>query len=256
MGTVDLVFDLSSEGLQDPGSLQLLFERNGDDFRSLELPPVAGTYDAAQQTLTFTGVRLEDGDLITLGANNLSLPVEYLYFEAEPLTHGVALRWGTAVEVNNSHFTIERSADAVRFEALTEVSGHGDSQMSRAYEATDPAPLPGRAYYRLRQTDFDGSSSYSAMVEVSFDAAPVGLQVYPNPVKAGEVARLGYEQREAGTFSVQLLSLEGRVLWETSQAGPAGAGEVLLPAANWPAGTYLLRWQQGDEQQTLRWVIR
>jgi hypothetical protein len=92
--------------------------------------------------------------------------VELLSFTAEVVSQGVALNWTTASEINNDYFTIERSADAVHFEDLLKVNGAGNSTRHCITAHSINKPLQGISYYRLKQTDFDGTSSWSDAVSV------------------------------------------------------------------------------------------
>ena len=78
------------------------------------------------------------------------------------------LDWSTASERNNDYFTIERSASGQDFEEVARVDGAGNSVSTVNYTDRDPWPLPGTSFYRLRQTDFDGTTSVSNMVPVSY----------------------------------------------------------------------------------------
>lgn len=96
-----------------------------------------------------------------------SFPVELLEFTA---TLGeetaVDIAWMTASEVNNDFFTVERSADGAQFEALSTVRGAGTSEAIHEYATQDRRPFAGKNYYRLRQTDFNGTTIYSDVVEL------------------------------------------------------------------------------------------
>jgi hypothetical protein len=108
------------------------------------------------------------------------LPVTLLHFNAEQATAGaVKLTWGTAMEVNNDHFTLERSSDALHYIVIGMVSGKGDNNQPVNYSFTDQSPEQGSNYYRLIQTDRDGQSKIlgSRTVEV----AEIALRVGPNP---------------------------------------------------------------------------
>jgi hypothetical protein len=94
-------------------------------------------------------------------SNENPLPVELLYFTATVNNNEVGLSWATASEINNNFFTLERSADMLSVEIIGQVQGAGNSNQTLAYQFTDLHPLPGTSYYRLKQTDFDGSFEYS-----------------------------------------------------------------------------------------------
>ncbi|MEO9806479.1 MAG: LamG-like jellyroll fold domain-containing protein [Reichenbachiella sp.] len=117
--------------------------------------------------------------------SNSSLPVDLLYFTAEVESEGVNLSWATASEINNDYFTIERSRDGKHFETIEEIYGAGNSNETIVYESVDYSPFSGQSYYRLKQTDFDGTFSYSeiVMIERQSHTEPFGISYYPNPVK-------------------------------------------------------------------------
>lgn len=111
------------------------------------------------------------------------LPVELVSFQASPVGIRVDLRWATTAEVNNAYFTVERSMDTEVWEAVATLAGAGNSQSLLNYYAADNSPLPRTSYYRLRQTDFDGTSTVSDIVPVHFEGEVGTLNVLPNPAQ-------------------------------------------------------------------------
>ena len=115
------------------------------------------------------------------GCNNtVSLPIRLLDFKAKQEGEGTLIQWITAIEENNSYFTLERSQDGQNFTEIARVEGAGNSLQLTDYQYLDSSPSQGINYYRLRQTDFDGTETISNVVAVSFDVAGV-FEVYPNP---------------------------------------------------------------------------
>ena len=109
------------------------------------------------------------------------LPVNLLSFEAFAMTDHVSIRWATGKEVDNSHFNLYRSADAMNWTEVAIVAGRDMSTEVIEYEFVDRSPLAGRAYYKLRQTDFNGSSEVFELISVMFDPSDIDLKLYPNP---------------------------------------------------------------------------
>ncbi|MEM4260479.1 MAG: T9SS type A sorting domain-containing protein [Candidatus Woesearchaeota archaeon] len=102
------------------------------------------------------------------------LPVELLYFESLILSNGVLLRWGTATEVNNFGFEVQRADSPYQFYGLDFVPGNGNSNSPKHYLYVDTT-LPGYGiyYYRLKQIDNDGSFHYSDTLTVNYFPASV-----------------------------------------------------------------------------------
>ncbi|MFM7900778.1 MAG: hypothetical protein ACKPAD_02210, partial [Bacteroidota bacterium] len=112
------------------------------------------------------------------------LPVELLYFNAIATSKNqVSLNWATATETNSWKFSVERSDGFSPFEKILEVDAAGNSITNIEYSTIDIKPLKGTSYYRLRETDLDGTEQLSNIVRVDFsDFNPKNnLFVYPNP---------------------------------------------------------------------------
>lgn len=159
------------------------------------------------------------------------LPIELVAFDAWVLPGAVRLEWATASERDNAGFTVERSTDLERWEAVAEVPGAGNSQQLLRYAATDGSPLPGSAYYRLKQTDLDGTVDYSEVRHVvSRDRKDPHL--WPNP--AGSMVHVNMDT----PGRVQVLDASGRPVQVLQEAHPTG---TLLHIAHLPVGLYQVR---------------
>ena len=111
------------------------------------------------------------------------VPVELTAFFALSTEKGIMLKWTTASENNNSGFLIERSSNKVDFNEVAFVNGKGTTTEVTDYEYNDNVTKPGTYYYRLKQIDFDGTFTYSNIVESEISGPEVFnlSQNYPNP---------------------------------------------------------------------------
>ena len=110
------------------------------------------------------------------------LPVELLFFEVESKDQDVLVSWATVTEINNDFFTVERSTNGKDFEAIGEVKGAGNYSGKLDYMLLDKKTLSGISYYRLKQTDYDGSFEYSDIRTISRETASFEIgALYPNP---------------------------------------------------------------------------
>ncbi len=94
------------------------------------------------------------------------LPVELVSFRAVKELNDVRTEWTTASEQGTDHYTVERSTDATLFHGIGTVAAIGNSVQTQHYAFKDEAPLDGVSYYRLRETDIDGTQHFSQMVAV------------------------------------------------------------------------------------------
>ncbi|GAA4436367.1 hypothetical protein GCM10023091_14180 [Ravibacter arvi] len=122
------------------------------------------------------------------------LPVTMVSFRAEKEQAQVMLKWVTSMEVNASHFELQRSFDGKVFNAIGVVPAKGESNKTVHYQFSDESS--GRAaisYYRIRTVDQDGSFSLSQIISINWDhAEDITARLYPNPAK---------EETDAGRVS-------------------------------------------------------
>ena len=139
------------------------------------------------------------------GAGGGPLPIELLRFDARAEGHAVALSWSTATEIDNDFFTLERSRDAVRWDVVATIDGAGTHFGQLDYTFRDGKPFRGLSYYRLKQTDFDGSFSYSDIRAVTVEDGDTDIILFPNPARL-EVNLL----IQADLYEVRILDASGR----------------------------------------------
>ena len=179
-----------------------------------------------------------------LVVSNGVLPIVLIAFDATVESQSVVLTWATASEESNDYFTVERSTDGEQFESVKDIKGKGTSLQETQYSTLDPSPIIGRSYYRLRQTDFDGTHSFSNVVRVDFepDIRP-RLVVYPNPVE-GPTLNVRVEGAKPNQdVTIVLYSAQGKALvsknYKTDLSGKVRdewkAGSVMA------AGSYVIK---------------
>jgi zinc metalloprotease ZmpB len=163
------------------------------------------------------------------------LPVELTRFDAKRTGDAAILTWTTASEDQNEYFTLERSADGIRFEPIAQIKGAGESRIERQYSYTDRQPINGINYYRLQQSDFDGRTSYSQVVSVRFDAkSPLAL--YPNPVSQDLTVAHSLEAGEVSIFDANGL-LVRKVFFDDNEAKSG----TRINIETLPTGTYWIQ---------------
>ncbi len=170
----------------------------------------------------------------TIGSSSMDnpLPVELTSFSAQQMNYGVLLQWTTASELNNDYFTIEKSKNGTNFENLTTIKGAGTSITQNQYEFIDRTPFKHLAYYRLKQTDFDGQYSYSKII-VIYQQTEDKLEVYPNPATRTKLV----EVNKMGRFVV--LNDLGVIVLRATDADQ-------IDISNLAAGVYVVKSETGE----------
>lgn len=180
-----------------------------------------------------------------------ALPVEMTTFTGSLVTEGVALDWTTQVEINNDHYTVERSVDGTEFEAIGEVKGAGNSSIELSYRFIDTNPKQGLVYYRLKQVDIDGEFENSDLVAVFIkgtNAPTATWSMYPNPAKD----KLQIAGGEAGMqVEVEILDQNGRSI---NHMPITFGNEQTLDVSGLSPGMYVLRVQSAVGMSSQRFV--
>jgi hypothetical protein len=204
----------------------------------------------AQNTNTSSSIQAYFDD-VSLTPNPTTLPVKLIDFHAlQQPDQTVALQWETAQEQNSKYTEVQRSADGKTFLAIGQVAAAGNSVLPRNYAFTDKSPLSGRAFYRLKMVDLDGSSAFSKIIQVTSGAAGTAITVYSNPFHD----QLGV-MIPAVTSEKLVLSLfdqTGKICLRQNYTTQKGNNFVNLYPGGMAAGVYLLHLQGAQTNQTIR----
>lgn len=119
--------------------------------------------------------------------NGDPLPQVLLNFDAIFDNTKVELTWSSNTENNNNFFVIEKSKDAMNFEAVTSIKGFGNHSNIMSYFDVDYTPYEGISYYRLTQIDAKGTVLSSRLVSINNKISTTNLAmnrssaIYDNP---------------------------------------------------------------------------
>jgi hypothetical protein len=190
----------------------------------------------------FNQVELRVGGLVNVsldvdvyaayGTFTAPLPVELAIFQGKSTAAGTALSWSTASERNSDYFAVERADDSPEnFRAIGQVQGAGTTSQRTQYDFVDARPAA-LSYYRLRQVDRDGTTSFSPVVVVKSGTTSQPVAVYPSPATETVMITGGSGTRYA------LFDHLGRQV----QTGEVLAGtRPVLDVRALPGGVYFVR---------------
>jgi len=186
----------------------------------------------------------------TLVEENKLLPVELKYFNAVLKPQGVILEWATAQEYNNDFFTIERATDLENFITIQTISGKGDSHKENLYKVVDLIQLGKVTYYRLKQTDFDGSSRYSKIVSVKTMNDGNFNSLYPNPTDGRYILLKNVSADAHFSVPVHIYDLQGNHIYTSTKNFPNPSGAIALKFEQpLRPGVYFIRIGEGFSQR-------
>jgi PKD repeat protein len=189
--------------------------------------------------------------------NVYPIPVELTSFTASVSSGSVILKWETATETNNSGFYIERrkAGNEHNYISLDFIEGKGTTTEKSSYSYIDN-PVEGKYIYRLKQTDLDGTISYSNETEADL-SIPVYYsleQNYPNPFNPS--TSIQYSIENDGFVSLIIYnSLGEKVATLVNTTVNRGKYEVLFDASGLTSGIYFYRLETTNFTSVKKMVV-
>jgi hypothetical protein len=174
-----------------------------------------------------------------------TLPVELTSFSGFSTSEGIMLEWQTASEINNSHFVIEHSKDALSFLAIEDVEGAGNSATVKSYRFLDKNASRDQNYYRLKQTDFDGSYSYSPVIAVVNSGMKTEKEIRLGGIIEGNLTV--FFRGNPGTYHCDIISLNGQIIFSDKHITGEESETFYIPVGNLQKGIFIFRMTDGQE---------
>jgi hypothetical protein len=192
----------------------------------------------------------------------LPLPIELISFTGKPEDNAVLLQWITASEINNNYFTLERSVDGLSFETIAIIASKaefGNSSSLLQYSFPDMNPVNGLAYYRLKQTDFDGTFSHSDLIAIQPEISEaIDFKLFPNP-NSGNAFRVALQGLQAHeTFNINIVDFYGKTVYsnrvKTDETG--NLFSYVVPQGRMQAGVYIVNVSSDSGNHSQRLVVQ
>lgn len=177
------------------------------------------------------------------------LPVNLIHFEGDQSYSAVTLNWITSSEINNAYFSVQRSANGTDFTEIGRVQGNGTTSSMNKYKFVDKNPIPGIAYYKLIQYDYDNTSSASNIIAVKFrEAFNIGMGT--NPVT--DEVQLQINTVKNTSLTVYIMNTQGEQLMQEVLPVLENSKKVSIPVTKLASGSYLMK--VTDSSGTTFWL--
>lgn len=238
-GTDQLEVLFENRGGSDNTSEEPWFDRT-DDAGSGVFPGKVGWGFSFANATTISSNRRFNLQINGVMCSGFPLPVSLTKFDAKCDDEKVSLTWQTASETNNDFFTIERSNEDGSFEVIGRVNGHGTTTTTSHYSFTDESPLNGNGFYRLSQTDIDGTTTQYNILTTRC-GEEFNVQVSPNPFND----RLRVNSSRNGT--IQLIDISGKVVLD--QHLSAGENEIVTESLESAVYVAQITLESGETEQ-------
>ncbi|MBI2280135.1 MAG: T9SS type A sorting domain-containing protein [Bacteroidetes bacterium] len=186
-----------------------------------EATKLFGTVNVA--TNTVSGAAITPVDFFenwVLVDNTSPLPVTLTHFSAECSGKEIKVTWTTQTEINNDYFVLEKSYDGFVFFEVAEINGSGNSNVSNNYQTSVEAENK-IVYFRLKQVDFDGTTSYHNIV-------------------ASNCSNNTFEVTQMALTRIYLYDYRGRLVIDRNEFVTKGLNTIKINNLDLSAGIYML----------------
>lgn len=177
------------------------------------------------------------------------LPVTLKSFTAILLRNNmIKLDWATLQEINCDRYEIERSLDGRVFTKAGSIKGHGFTSLDMYYTFNDDITGVNASlvYYRLRQVDIDGTSSFSKVVSVRLKKA-TEFTVSPNPFSSYLNINIDWKSNE--TTVMRIFSMTGKQVFTKNIKMNKGTNYVQVnELSGLTAGNYIIQFNSNEGQ--------
>ena len=181
-----------------------------------------------------------DSVQVTVNGGSCVLPIEMLFFVANPKGDFIRLNWETLSEPNAFGFEIERSTNRIDFERIGWMPTQALNGQGSSYHFDDHEVSVGtRYYYRLKMIDQNSDFAYSETREALLPESDriSLLNVYPNP--ATDQIKVDFYLPEDSNFDLVLVNVIGQEVGRLSYDLTAGAHTIKVPLRGLASGVYL-----------------
>jgi PQQ-dependent dehydrogenase (s-GDH family) len=176
----------------------------------------------------------DGGKILKLTYKNLiTLPVNFISFSGRLTTEKtVELNWVAVIDQKHEYFEVEKSIDINKFVSIGKVYGS-------PYKLTDPHPVVGNNYYRVKAVDIDGHVIYSKTINIVYNDVYTTVVVYPNPVK--DNLNIKISKINQGVLALQITDIAGKLKYSKNVSVDNTTHMFTIDVRLWNQGVYILK---------------
>jgi hypothetical protein len=150
------------------------------------------------------------------------LPVQLMAFEGICKDGRNLISWKTASEQNTQEFILESSSNLETWNTISTQQAAGNSSVENEYSFVH-ASGGNSFYYRLVQTDLDGSISTSETIFVACSSND-SWSIHPNPANEFVVVQHGGSH---GNFSLLMTTSDGKIIEQTTMDSKVTSSKIV-----------------------------
>lgn len=198
--------------------------------------------------LNNTNCAFSETTVITLHVIDCGNPlyVDFLSFTGSVPDRNAVLQWTTATENNDLSYSIEKSVDGNNFTTIGAQQGNNNTAVTiNTYHFTDPLPLNGTAWYRIKSTNSQGASRYTRIIELNNNINEFDFGKLINPFHDQLEFELLADKN--GKALISITNMSGNKMQTFEKVVNIGVNKYTLNTQQLLPGMYILRIIQNEK---------
>jgi hypothetical protein len=176
------------------------------------------------------------------------LPVKFVGFTVTRKNADAFIQWSTSEEISADMYQVERSLDGSNWNTIAYVTAVGNSTALNNYSFTDKNVSAKIVYYRIKEVDIDGKTTYTAIKSIKSESAS-GTEIKIAGIS--NKVLLQFPEEIKGNLIVRFVSKSGQVVDQQTINNPVG--QVVLNSK--VTGNYIIAVSNGQDINTAKQVI-
>ncbi len=222
-------------------STQTYLVNSGDMYRLVVATTVA---NLTAPNCSFT----DNANIITLTVIDCGdvLDALLISFTGRLSDRKAALRWTTTGEDEPLQFDVEKSTDGINFSAIATINSYNDYASEQStYSFTDPVPVSGKTFYRIKMRNQAGNTEYSRIIQLYDAEETFSFISVVNPF----TSELAFDVAAdfTGKAEAELIDATGKIVKRKPLELSKGVNSLLFGETdNLSPGIYFLRVHTAD----------
>jgi hypothetical protein len=140
------------------------------------------------------------------------LPVLYDSVWAYGKNGGVNVEWSNLTERDIAVYFVERSVNGTDYSIISQHLPKSNRDDKASYVSFDPNPAPGTNYYRIKTIEKSTKIIFSRIMSVETDMPQQSFNLYPNPLRSGQVT-LSLSGIKEGRYYLRVINSTGQEIY-------------------------------------------
>ena len=190
----------------------------------------------------------------TLSAGTAPFPAQFVLFNSRCDGNKIQLTWKTAREQNSSHFSIERSVDAIQWTVIGNLPAAGNSVIERTYSFADNTPVQS-GLYRIALYDLNGRVQYTSVLRSLCGMSKI-FTLWPNPAHDGIIINI--VSTNESPVTIRVFDAKGSLVKTQNTRLLPGTNQLRVDIASLANGAYSVHadWENGQIKKSVLMIKR